>query len=155
MEGIPWTTVIIAVIGLISAALVARATNAKYTSEGADAITSAAVKLVGSLPERLDAAEEENERLRARIDALEQEARDTETMRYQNQHLRERVKYLELQVGVMREATQYDVDIAEMLASDRMQIAQLQDKVDALTQQVIELGGWPINTGEMEIETEE
>ena len=147
---IPWTTIVVSVIGLITAALVARATNAKYSSEGADAISSAAIKLVEPLKARLAEYEEENLVLRDRLDALEAEAREVETIRFENQHLKERVKYLELQVEVMKESSQYDGDLAEMLATDRLQIAQLQERVEMLSQQVIELGGWPIDADEIE-----
>lgn len=146
-------TIVVALIALITAALVARSTNRKYTSEGADAISSAAVRLVTPLQERLDEVLEENSLLRDRLDALEAESRELETMRFENQHLKERVKYLELQVQVMKESSRYDNDLAKMLAAEKLELSKLMRTVDALAQQVIELGGSPINGTDKQKET--
>lgn len=148
MEDIPWVTILVAFIGLLSALAVARSTNRKYHSEGADAISQAAVRLVQPLQERLDIVIEENILLQDRLGALEAEARAMETMRFENQHLKERVKYLELQVEVMKESNKYDGDIAELLASEKMRLVKLEETVEALKLQVIELGGWPVNEPE-------
>jgi predicted nuclease with TOPRIM domain len=148
MEDIPWVTIIVAFIGLVSALAVARSTNRKYVSEGADAISQAAVRLVQPLQERLDVYIEENLHLRDRLEALETEARELETMRFENQHLKERVKYLELQVEVMKQSSQYDGDLAEAVAEDKLTLMKLTETVEALSQQVIELGGWPVNKTE-------
>jgi len=150
LESLPWTTIIVSVIGLVTAGLVARATNAKYSSEGADAITSAAVKLVEPLQQRLALQDEENLILKDRIEALEAEARELETMRFQNEHLRERVKYLELQVEVMKESSKYDVNVAERIAALHLELSRTQLTVEALAEQVIELGGWPINKPDLQ-----
>ncbi len=148
LESFPWAAAIAAVLALASAFMVARSTNRKYHSEGADAISMAAVRLVQPLQERLDVVLLDNEMLRDRLDALEAEARELETMRFENQHLKERVKYLELQVEVMKDSSKYDGEVAEMLASEQAELSKLKEMVEALAQQVIELGGWPVNESE-------
>lgn len=96
--GIPWVSIVVAVIALISGALVAQSTNRKYNSEGADAISQAAVRLVKQYEESLKEANKENADLLSRNMLLEDEARRAESTRYENQLLKDRIRHLEIQI---------------------------------------------------------
>jgi len=124
--------VVVALVGLGGAAFVGRSTNRKLDREGADAISRAAVQLVDPLEQRLDRSDSENEGLRMRITALEAEARDLETFRFENQHLRERVKYLEMQVDLLRERADYREELERAMASAKEEIVLLRDQIRSL-----------------------
>ena len=144
---INWITVIVALIGVIGAGLVARATNRKMDSEGANAISEAATTLVNPLRERLEELQGENEQLKLRLNALEAESRELETLRFENQHLRERIRYLELQVEMLREGNNTQENLEEKLLAERQRASTLESAVGTLRGQIIALGGEPfVNT---------
>ena len=141
---INWITVIVALIGVIGAGLVARATNRKMDSEGANAISEAATTLVNPLKERIDELQVENEQLTLRLNALEAESRELETLRFENQHLKERIRYLELQVEMLRENNGTTEVWEEKLLAERERSSTLEEAVGALRSQIIKLGGEPV-----------
>lgn len=146
---INWITVAVAVIGVISAALVARATNRKLDAEGANAISTAATTLIDPLRERVDELVAENEQLTLRLNALEAESRELETLRFENQHLKERIRYLELQVQMLREGNLSVEKVEEKLLAERRRASTLEEAVGILRGQVIELGGEPVVNTDM------
>lgn len=143
---INWITVVVALIGVIGAALVARATNRKMDSEGANAISEAATTLVNPLRERVEELQAENEQLTLRLNALEAESRELETLRFENQHLKERIRYLELQVEMLREGKGTQEAWEEKLLAERERASTLEEAVGTLRGQIIALGGEPVDT---------
>ena len=144
MGDINWITVIVALIGVIGAALVARSTNRKMDAEGANAISTAATTLVDPLRERVEELVAENEQLTLRLNALEAESRELETLRFENQHLKERIRYLELQVEMLRESDTSRGGFDEKLLRERERASTLEMAVRALTEQVVALGAQPV-----------
>ncbi len=94
--------VIITLLSVAGVTAGARSANKKVDAEGADAISQAAVRLIKPLEERLDSYIKENEELRRRIIVLEADSRELETLRFENRHLRQRLRQLEQQVAALQ-----------------------------------------------------
>lgn len=141
---LPWATIIVAIVSFLSATLVTRSTNRKMDGEGAEAISSAAVRLVSPLETRVEKLVSENEQLRNRMNALEAEARELETFRFENQHLKERINHLEIQVEILSEKNVASESLEAKLRFERERAGTLAQAVGALAGQVISLGGEPI-----------
>lgn len=97
--------VIVTLLSVLGVMATARSANRKVDREGADAISQAAVRLIKPLEERLDSYIKENEELRRRIVVLEQDSRELETLRFENRHLKQRVRQLEQQVAALLNGT--------------------------------------------------
>ncbi len=139
-----WVTIVVALLGVFTSAILYRSARPKNAGEGAEAISSAAVSLVDPLRERIDELVERNELLAGRVELLEGEVAEVGRLEVQNAQFRDRIKFLEMQVNMLRQASSDRSKLEDMLAVERARSARMMRIIGLLSGQVVDLGGDPV-----------